>query len=61
MLIASKFGIPLASVPGSGGGSARWVKEAAEASLRRLGRDHIDLYQLHRPDPRCRSRRPSGP
>ncbi len=51
VLIASKFGIPLASVPGSGGGGARWVKEAADASLRRLDRDHIDLYQLHRPDP----------
>jgi aryl-alcohol dehydrogenase-like predicted oxidoreductase len=51
VLVASKFGIPQANVPGSGGGSARWVKAAADASLRRLGRDHIDLYQLHRPDP----------
>ena len=32
-------------------GSRRYVRRAVEASLRRLGTDHIDLYQLHRPDP----------
>lgn len=30
--------------------SARWIKEAAEASLKRLGTDHIDLYLAHKPD-----------
>lgn len=30
--------------------SARWLKEAAEASLKRLGTDHIDLYLAHKPD-----------
>jgi aryl-alcohol dehydrogenase-like predicted oxidoreductase len=34
-----------------GGGSPRWIKRAVEDSLRRLGTDHIDLYQMHRPDP----------
>jgi aryl-alcohol dehydrogenase-like predicted oxidoreductase len=33
-------------------GSRRYIRAAVEASLRRLRTDHIDLYQLHRPDPR---------
>ncbi|MDT3396797.1 aldo/keto reductase [Streptomyces sp. B1866] len=33
------------------GNSRRWITRAVEDSLRRLGTDHIDLYQIHRPDP----------
>jgi aryl-alcohol dehydrogenase-like predicted oxidoreductase len=33
------------------GNSRRWIMREVEASLRRLDTDHIDLYQLHRPDP----------
>ena len=33
------------------GGSARWIGLAVEDSLRRLGTDYIDLYQMHTPDP----------
>ena len=33
------------------GNSRRWIVRAVENSLRRLGTDHIDLYQIHRPDP----------
>jgi aryl-alcohol dehydrogenase-like predicted oxidoreductase len=33
------------------GGSRRWIVHACDESLRRLGLDHIDLYQLHRLDP----------
>ncbi len=33
------------------GNSRRWIMTAVEDSLRRLGTDHIDLYQVHRPDP----------
>ncbi len=33
------------------GNSRRWIARACDDSLRRLGTDHIDLYQIHRPDP----------
>jgi aryl-alcohol dehydrogenase (NADP+) len=36
--------------PNHRGSSRRWIVRACEDSLRRLGTDHIDLYQLHRPD-----------
>ena len=36
---------------------ARWIMQACDDSLRRLQVDHIDLYQMHRPDPRRRSTR----
>jgi aryl-alcohol dehydrogenase-like predicted oxidoreductase len=35
----------------SQGSSRRWIMTECENSLRRLGTDHIDLYQVHRPDP----------
>ncbi|HEV8555689.1 MAG TPA: aldo/keto reductase [Actinophytocola sp.] len=53
-VIATKFGLDMqgASGPDFGArGSRRYVRLAAEASLRRLGTDWIDLLQLHRPDP----------
>jgi len=33
------------------GNSRRWIRYEVEQSLRRLNTDHIDLYQIHRPDP----------
>jgi aryl-alcohol dehydrogenase-like predicted oxidoreductase len=48
VVVATKFGAPGEGV--AGGASAAYVAQAAEASLRRLGTDRIDLYQLHFPD-----------
>ncbi|HVO41812.1 MAG TPA: aldo/keto reductase [Aggregatilineales bacterium] len=49
VIIATKFGNLM---EGQGrGASPAYIRQAAEASLRRLGTDTIDLYQLHSPDP----------
>jgi aryl-alcohol dehydrogenase-like predicted oxidoreductase len=49
VIVATKFGMPIEG--GAGGASPAYVKQALDASLRRLGTDYVDLYQLHRPDP----------
>jgi aryl-alcohol dehydrogenase-like predicted oxidoreductase len=49
VIIATKFGSRLDE--NRGGAHPDYVKQAAEDSLRRLGIDTIDLYQLHWPDP----------
>jgi aryl-alcohol dehydrogenase-like predicted oxidoreductase len=49
ILIATKFGMKMDEQ--RTGARPEYVRSAAEDSLRRLGTDHIDLYQLHRPDP----------
>ena len=52
IVLASKFGLPMDDSGQSEGGSRRYVFAAVEASLKRLQTDWIDLYQLHRADPR---------
>lgn len=51
VVLATKFGLAMGEDPNRGGGSARWIRRAVEDSLRRLDTDHVDLYQMHRPDP----------
>src|SRR3954469_1084513 len=51
VVLATKFGNPMSEDPAQRGASRRWMHRALEDSLRRLGTDHIDLYQVHRPDP----------
>jgi aryl-alcohol dehydrogenase-like predicted oxidoreductase len=52
-VVATKFGMDMQGANGRDFGaraSRRYLRRAVEASLRRLGTDHIDLYQLHQPD-----------
>jgi aryl-alcohol dehydrogenase-like predicted oxidoreductase len=54
VVIATKFGSDLKGALGpdwGARGSRRYIRKAVERSLGRLRTDHIDLYQLHRPDP----------
>ena len=51
VVVATKFGMPMGDDPARKGGSRRWIAEAVEDSLRRLGTDRIDVYQFHAPDP----------
>jgi aryl-alcohol dehydrogenase-like predicted oxidoreductase len=51
VVIATKFGMPVSGVPGSGGAAPGYIRRAVERSLDQLGTDYIDLYQLHKPDP----------
>ncbi|XVQ06284.1 aldo/keto reductase [Spirillospora sp. CA-255316] len=47
VVLATKFGMPLGRGPHDRGASRIHIRRACEASLRRLGTDHIDLYQVH--------------
>jgi aryl-alcohol dehydrogenase-like predicted oxidoreductase len=54
VIIATKFGMDMQGGNGpdwGARGGRRYLTRAVEASLRRLGTDHIDLYQMHAPDP----------
>ena len=49
VVVATKFGMAVDAE--RQGADPRYVRRALEDSLRRLGTDHVDLYQLHQPDP----------
>lgn len=51
VFLATKFHGQIGTDPRSAGNSRRWITQAVEDSLRRLGTDVLDLYQAHRPDP----------
>ncbi|MFU8851046.1 aldo/keto reductase [Micromonospora sp. SL1-18] len=54
VVVATKFGMDMHGLNGpdhGARGARRYIARAVEASLRRLGTDHIDLYQMHDPDP----------
>ena len=51
IVLATKFRLPAGDGQNEQGGSRYWIMKQVENSLRSLGTDHIDLYQMHRPDP----------
>jgi aryl-alcohol dehydrogenase-like predicted oxidoreductase len=50
LVLATKSTMPVGSGPNDRGASRKHIREACEASLRRLGTDYIDLYQIHAED-----------
>lgn len=50
-ILATKFGMAMSESSTERGASRGWIVRAVEGSLRRLGTDYIDLYQIHAPDP----------
>src|ERR1700761_7155834 len=51
VFLATKFFMPFDDDPNHRGGSRRWIMTEVENSLRRLGTEHIDHFQMHRYDP----------
>jgi aryl-alcohol dehydrogenase-like predicted oxidoreductase len=51
VVLTTKVSRPMGTDPNQQGASRRWIMTAIENSLRRLQTDHIDVYQIHRPDP----------
>ncbi len=51
VVLATKCNNPMGDDPNMRGNSRRWIVRAVDDSLRRLGTDWLDLYQIHRPDP----------
>ena len=49
VVLATKVYGAMGDDPNQRGSSRRWIMREVESSLRRLGTDHIDLYQIHRP------------
>ena len=49
-VLATKLGNPVGPAPNGGGLSRKWMLDAVEASLRRLGTDYLDIYYLHKED-----------
>ncbi|HEY4940555.1 MAG TPA: aldo/keto reductase [Rhizomicrobium sp.] len=52
IVLATKFAMPMDDSGAKSGASAAYIREACDASLKRLKTDWIDLYQQHRPDPK---------
>jgi aryl-alcohol dehydrogenase-like predicted oxidoreductase len=51
VVLATKVHGEMGKGPNEQGNSRLWIMREVENSLRRLGTDHIDLYQIHRPEP----------
>jgi aryl-alcohol dehydrogenase-like predicted oxidoreductase len=51
LIVGTKVNAAMGPGPNRSGNSRKWIIEECENSLRRLGTDYIDLYQVHRPSP----------
>ncbi|MBP1853285.1 aldo/keto reductase [Rhizobium halophytocola] len=51
VVLSTKAHLPMGEDPNMRGNSRRWLTQALDDSLSRLGTDHVDLYLMHRPDP----------
>ncbi|MBK8026482.1 MAG: aldo/keto reductase [Chloroflexi bacterium] len=51
VVVATKVFSTMSDKPNHGGLSRKWIMQAIDDSLRRLGMDYVDLYQIHRYDP----------
>src|SRR5438045_4816220 len=49
-VLATKLANTMGKGPNEGGLSRKWIMQAADASLRRLGTDYIDVYYVHKED-----------
>lgn len=52
VVLATKVNGNMGTAKNRAGNSRRWIRYEVEQSLRRLGTEWIDLYQIHRPDPK---------
>lgn len=60
VVIATKGGLRMDGKTLRRDASARWLREGVESSLRNLRTDHVDLYQVHWPDPSTRPEETAG-
>src|SRR5919199_5772171 len=51
VVLATKVHGPMGEGPNEQGNSRLWIEREIDNSLRRLQTDHVDLYQIHRPEP----------
>ena len=51
-ILATKVGNVMTKAPHDGGSSRRWIMQACDDSLKRLATDYIDIYYLHKDDPK---------
>lgn len=49
-VLATKVGNPMGAGPNEKGMSRKWIRQAVDASLKRLGTDYIDLLYIHKAD-----------
>jgi aryl-alcohol dehydrogenase-like predicted oxidoreductase len=61
IVLATKGGLRMEGDQMLRDSSPGWIRQGVEDSLRFLGTDYVDLYQVHWPDPDTPSRRPPGP